>query len=273
MPGKDEKELTSTNGLEWLPAREISPVQNALLDVKRFKTEVYEISEHVIHYLSLSAVLEAIKKNEKIEESIKNAEISHSDLIPAKYEGGLKIWECTYDLADYLMDKTTRLNLKNKTVLDLGCGAGILGIVALKLDAECVHFQDYNADVLRLITSQNVSLNKNSDDQNNSCCKYFCGDWESFSSLNDVQYDVILSSETIYNPDNHLKLLNTLKRKLKTNGVVLIAAKSYYFGVGGSIHQFKTLLEKQGVFNSSVKWKNSKGVQREILELTFKSNL
>lgn len=58
--------------------------------------------------------------------------------------GGLKIWECTDDLALHLVDTTNRgLDFKNKAVLDLGCGAGILGILALKLGAECVDFQDY----------------------------------------------------------------------------------------------------------------------------------
>lgn len=268
--GKDEKGLTYTSTLEWLPAKEISPLQNSVLRTKLIKTEVFKISDNYIHYLSLSDVLEILKSDENVEESIKHAENSHSDLIPAKYEGGLKIWECTYDLAAHLVEQKTYFDLKNKSVLDLGCGAGILGILALKLGAEHVDFQDYNADVLRLVTSHNVNLNKDSDRY--SHCKYFCGDWESFSSLNNVQYDIILSSETIYNPDNYLKLLNTLKRKLKKTGIALIAAKSYYFGVGGSVREFEALIEKQGIFNSSVKWKNSQGVQREILHLTFKNN-
>lgn len=55
--------------------------------------------------------------------------------------GGLKIWECTRDLAEFLICE--HINLTGKRVLDLGCGAGLLGILAMQLGAESVHFQDY----------------------------------------------------------------------------------------------------------------------------------
>lgn len=62
-------------------------------------------------------------------------------------QGGAKIWECTQDLGVVLTrlsedGKSIAQGFKNKTVLDLGCGAGILGIVALNAGAD-VHFQDY----------------------------------------------------------------------------------------------------------------------------------
>jgi predicted RNA methylase len=55
--------------------------------------------------------------------------------------GGLKIWECTRDLAEFLVCEN--INLTGKRVLDLGCGTGILGILAMQLGAQAVHFQDY----------------------------------------------------------------------------------------------------------------------------------
>lgn len=63
------------------------------------------------------------------------------------YSGGGKIWECTQDLGDYFMrpidkgDSLFKLSC-DKYVLDLGCGAGLLGILALKAGA-FVHFSDY----------------------------------------------------------------------------------------------------------------------------------
>lgn len=56
------------------------------------------------------------------------------------FEGGLKIWECTTDLVNYLHEKC--INFSNKRVLDLGCGAGILGLFTLLKGAR-VDFQDY----------------------------------------------------------------------------------------------------------------------------------
>lgn len=69
------------------------------------------------------------------------------------YEGGLKIWECTQDLADFLTktdenDKNLLNDFEGKRVLDLGCGVGVLGVLALIHKAQGVTFQDYVRRVL-----------------------------------------------------------------------------------------------------------------------------
>lgn len=56
------------------------------------------------------------------------------------FSGGLKIWECTIDLINYLIDENILFTYKN--VLDLGCGTGLLGIYSMLKDA-VVDFQDY----------------------------------------------------------------------------------------------------------------------------------
>lgn len=60
--------------------------------------------------------------------------------------GGAKVWECTETVGDYLTKTNNGKCLIDefggKSVLDLGCGAGILGILALNNGAS-VHFQDY----------------------------------------------------------------------------------------------------------------------------------
>ena len=53
----------------------------------------------------------------------------------------MKVWECTLDLLNYFHDNKT--SFKGQNVLDLGCGAGLLGINALRNEATSVHFQDY----------------------------------------------------------------------------------------------------------------------------------
>lgn len=73
---------------------------------------------------------------------------THSDLLSGVYEGGLKIWECTQDLADFLTatdekDHSLLNDFAGKQVLDLGCGVGVLGVLALIHDAKGVTFQDY----------------------------------------------------------------------------------------------------------------------------------
>lgn len=70
-------------------------------------------------------------------------ERSESDLISGVYEGGFKVWECTQDLADYMTNEFTPIKFGEESVCDLGCSAGILGILALSCGAKSVDFQDY----------------------------------------------------------------------------------------------------------------------------------
>lgn len=65
-----------------------------------------------------------------------------TDLIPRVYEGGFKIWECTQDLADLITSSDENV-FSEKNVCDLGCSAGILGIIALAFGAKHIDFQDY----------------------------------------------------------------------------------------------------------------------------------
>ncbi|KAI8451139.1 hypothetical protein BY996DRAFT_8539152 [Phakopsora pachyrhizi] len=116
---------------------------------------------------------------------------STSDLIPGIYEGGLKTWECSLDLAEVLVDgsfgkiKGHLLQSSNdqkdcypKTlrIFELGCGAGVSSILLLfKIFYELLSqdpkkpqqstepilqivLQDFNRDVLKLLTFPNILL-------------------------------------------------------------------------------------------------------------------
>lgn len=82
-----------------------------------------------------------LKDKDSLNNPVTVADSNNSDLIAGVYEGGLKIWECTVDLINYLVSE--RLDFGNSIVMDLGCGAGIVGIYALIQSASCVYFQDY----------------------------------------------------------------------------------------------------------------------------------
>lgn len=102
-------------------------------------------------------------------------------------------------------------------------------------------------------------------------CAFYSGDWDSFKELTieDEKYDIIMTSETIYNPENYSKLLNLFKTRLKSDGKVYLSAKSYYFGVAGNVLDFCKLLDSDGTFQHEVVWKSTDGVQREILLINF----
>uniref|UniRef100_A0A182IWV6 protein-histidine N-methyltransferase n=1 Tax=Anopheles atroparvus TaxID=41427 RepID=A0A182IWV6_ANOAO len=204
---------------EVYPCEELS-VETVLAEARAVNPEVISnfspSPECSIEYLNHLALLE-----ETFTDDIVTAEQDHSDLVPNRYEGGLKVWECTFDLGKFFFESEDPKTLFcGKKVLDLGCGAGILGIEALLLGASSVHFQDYNKDVLTKTTMVNYDLNCRSEDNASvSTVKFFSGDWGSFTDNFDEKYDLILTSETIYSTGNYGKLLELFDRKLETDGI------------------------------------------------------
>lgn len=208
-------------------------------------------------------------------ESLSESQSQHSDLIPGVYEGGLKVWECAFDLVNFLSEST--INLSGMKILELGCGTGLPGIYSLIKGAECVHFQDYNPEVINNITIPNVILNSKSMNgiAIQDRVKFYSGDWGTLASVlepNSV-YDVILTSETIYSLESQPKLLAAMKELSRPkDGLVLVAAKSFYFGVGGSVESFCQLLKEDGTFGVSLCKDIEANVPRVILKLTHNSN-
>ncbi|XP_034178468.2 histidine protein methyltransferase 1 homolog [Osmia lignaria lignaria] len=267
----EEKNVdTKKLSINWLPA--------SMIEVSKSEIETnYDPNDYTENLVFPGSKLRLIRSEKALqnltEENCRNiidAELQHSDLIPARYEGGLKVWECSYDLGRYIFENN--IEFQDKVVLDLGCGTGIIGLIALLKDST-VHFQDYNVEVIRTVTIPNVLLNFENRESILKKCKFFSGDWESFTKLESEKYDLIFTSETIYNPDNHRKLYEVFKQRLKQNGVGYIGGKSYYFGVGGGMRQFQYLVEEDGVFNIDIVWKSQEGLQREILKIARKPQL
>lgn len=265
-----------------------------------------------LHFLNETVFEKTSSEREDREKILSRTAEQRSDLISGVYEGGLKVWECTYDLLE-LIEKHGE-TFGGKAVLDLGCGAGLLGILALKRGARQVHFQDYNSTVIEQLTVPNVILNcqedteedseddiegrgkgkKDQEEENSSnppskkkaidlsqqpllakCC-FFSGDWSTFLALAlntnpSPKYDIIFTSETIYNTDYYASLHETLHKLLAPDGLVYLATKSHYFGVGGGLHLFKTFVEQRGTFSVEHLWEVEEGLQRHVVALRFKT--
>ncbi|KAG6899944.1 hypothetical protein C0993_005067 [Termitomyces sp. T159_Od127] len=90
-----------------------------------------------------------------------------SDLVPGIYEGGLKTWECSIDLAGYLAGRGPDFDARGKRIIEFGCGTAVPTLFVLRqllstspdeaTDTE-IHLQDYNASVLELVSFPNVLL-------------------------------------------------------------------------------------------------------------------
>ncbi|KAK2824263.1 hypothetical protein Q5P01_021438 [Channa striata] len=275
-----------------------------------------------LHFLNETVFEKTASEREDTENIFSLSAEQKSDLISGVYEGGLKVWECTYDLLELIEQQGATFG--GKAVLDLGCGAGLLGILALKRRARQVHFQDYNSTVIEELTVPNVILNCQQHDEADSeddkegrgkgktekeadcemkkdkeevtdsnpppkkravdpsqhpllakCC-FFSGDWSTFLALvlktdPPPKYDIIFTSETIYNTAYYPVLHETLHKLLAPDGLVYLATKSHYFGVGGGLHLFKTFVEQKGIFSVDHLWDGDEGLQRHVVSLRFKT--
>ncbi|KAJ4846055.1 hypothetical protein Tsubulata_002574 [Turnera subulata] len=229
--------------------------------------------------------------------------LPNSDLVPGVYEGGLKLWEGSMDLIRALRKEVQdgHLSFAGKRVLELGCGHGLPGIFACLEGSAVVHFQDFNAEVVRCLTIPNTNVNLSDKFQStagseaNSCAgaelRFFAGDWSqvheilphvpnpekdvtSSSGGNPVSgYDIILMAETIYSIPAQQSLYGLIKKCVSNSGgVVYMAAKRHYFGVGGGTQQFLSMVEKDGIMTAALVAEVADGSSnvREVWKLSIK---
>lgn len=100
-----------------------------------------------------------------------------SDLVSGVYEGGLKVWDCAFDLVDWV--SANKDLITGKRVLELGCGQGLPGVMALKAGAAKVIFQDFNVEVLDKATKPVIEMNVEGADSSSGSERYglLAGTW------------------------------------------------------------------------------------------------
>jgi SAM-dependent methyltransferase len=128
--------------------------------------------------------------------------------------------------------------LAGASVLELGCGHGMPGVVAALAGAADVTFQDFNAEVLHALTAPCVAANlararqaaAGAPPAPSPRLRFFSGDWGALPPLLPAaSYDVVLSADTIYCTASQPRLLAAISAALRPGGCALVAAKNYYF--------------------------------------------
>ncbi|KAJ2709410.1 hypothetical protein H4R19_004266 [Coemansia spiralis] len=277
---------------------------------------------------------------------------SAADVVKGVYEGGLKTWECSMDLLSYLVEHGDKMFASPTAprVLEIGCGTGLPSLhILTSAPGASVCMQDYNRDVLELVTIPNILANTalapgngaagdtmHAGDDTETCeididhrrtralfgdnidqsigqrelpelsseeaqdadsrilqvldvskrCECIAGDWASVEAAMRGQgrahtFDLIMTSETIYDTASYPQL-HSLFASLLTKPapgphqasqqpppMVLVAAKSVYFGLTGSVLSFEQFVRARGVFDIARVWESGSSMGREILRLTW----
>ena len=240
------------------------------------------IKKFVLPHSQIPQLINSMQEDDK-------ADLFTSDLIPGEYEGGFKLWECSRDLLSTLnsMLAANQVVISDTAVLEVGCGAALPGIFSLKQGCKHLTLHDFNEEVLRWLTMPGLYLNDLGHPVEIGHVRFFSGDWQTTNDLMKYMrekesylptegFDLILSADSLYSCDSMPRLYQLIVDQLcRPTGMALVAAKSYYFGVGGSVALFRDIVQKGGLLECSVlrTIEDGSSNRREILLLKWATAL
>ena len=125
--------------------------------------------------------------------------------------------------------------LKNITILDIGCGGGLLSEPMSRLGADVVGID---------ASKNNIEIAELHAKKNNLNIKYYCTSPEKFKPS--IKFDVILNMEIIEHVEDVEFFLKSCSNLLKKNGLMFVATlnktlKSYLFAIIGAEYVLKWL--------------------------------
>lgn len=129
---------------------------------------------------------------------------------PVYIEPGMAFGTGNHETTSMCIELMQDFELKDKTVLDMGCGSGILGIAAAVLGAGAVVLSDIDPQAAEA-SAYNAELNKVSDK-----CKIILGDLNTDS----CKADLVIANITA---DVLLRLRDQMNDLLKSDGAVIIS--------------------------------------------------
>lgn len=156
---------------------------------------------------------------------------------------GVAVWNSGI-LLTRLLDEINQNSsiFKEKTVLELGCGAGLASIALAKFGSSSVIATDANVEVLEL-AKQNFDLN------NISVAKTAELHWGLLdASEYDSIADIVVGSDLTYNSGSWLALAETMATVIKNDGIVLYLTLGHSgFNVQAELGGFLQIAENAGL--------------------------
>ena len=168
--------------------------------------------------------------------------------------------------------------LKNITILDIGCGGGLLSEPMSRLGADVVGHD---------ASKNNIEIAELHAKKNNLNIKYYCTSPEKFKPS--IKFDVILNMEIIEHVDNVEFYLKACSNLLKRNGVMFVATlnktlKSYLFAIIGAeyilrwlpigTHEWEKFVKPEDLINilknHNLKMNKIDGVKLDLIKNNWK---
>jgi ribosomal protein L11 methylase PrmA len=154
---------------------------------------------------------------------------------------GVAVWNSGI-LLTRLLDSIDSSIFKGKTVLELGCGAGLASIALAKFDAASVLATDANEEVLKL-AQQNFELN-NVTNVKTVALRWGMLDASEYDSV----ADIVVGSDLTYNSGSWLSLAETMATVLKPDGIVLYLTLGHSgFNAQAELQGFLQVAENAGL--------------------------
>jgi predicted nicotinamide N-methyase len=185
-----------------------------------FKTEAIQLS-----FAEIDIDLTVINNLDELFEALVNKGSDHPDVVDERIPYWADLWASAIGLSRYLVDNQEFV--KDKSVLEIGCGLGLPAIVAGKIGAAMTMVTDYLQEPLdfsKLNWEQNLALEN---------VEFSILDWRNIPDAlknRTPQYkaDILLAADVAYEKRAFEPLLDAFQHLVNPEGRILIAEPNRY---------------------------------------------